>query len=384
MYVLSFLFSLHIALSAYINSTFLSQIFNEKYIGVLYAVGAITMLGVLSNSSSMLKHFGNRRLTLGFLLVNMMALLGLVTLHAPYMVAISFILFIVTNTLVFFCFDIFIEHFGEQSTIGKTRGAYLTVSNLAWSISPLFVGLLVTKEQNYTVVYLATFVLALITTTFFLLFIQKFKDPSYTKTPFLKTYRFLNANRHIRAVSIINFILQFFYVWMVIYMPIYLHEYIGFGWDKIGIMFSIMLLAFVLLQLPMGILVDTYHVHKRSLLYIGILIMSIATMTASFVTVPSIVVWSIILFMTRVGASITEAVSEIYFFYHVKKEESNLLSVFRDMSPVAYIIAPIIGSAFIMLFPIRYLFVTLGIFVLSALYYIVILKHTTHEHILPN
>lgn len=383
-YILSFLFSLHIALSAYINSTFLSQIFSEKYVGVIYAIAAILTLGLLSKSSSILKSFGNRRLTLVFLVANMVSLLGLITLHNIYAISVSFILFLITNTLVFFCFDIFIEHFGNSTSVGKTRGAYLTIYNIAWAISPLIVGLMVDKKQDYTIIYLATFILAIITTTLFLYFVRSFKDTSYSKTPFIETYKFLKINKNIRAITIINFVLQFFYVWMVIYMPIYLHEHIGFDWDQIGVMFTIMLLAFVLLQLPMGILVDTYHVHKRTLLTIGLIIMGISTIATSFITVPSIIIWSIVLFMTRVGASITEAVSEIYFFYHVKKEESNLLSIFRDMTPVAYIVAPIIGSIFISIFPFRFLFIILGTFVLASTYYIAILKHTAYEHTLSN
>ena len=37
--------------------------------------------------------------------------------------------------------------------------------------------------------------------------------------------------------------------------------------------------------------------------------------------------------------------SEIYFFKHVSEKDTDLLSVFRDMTPVAFLTAPLIGSA---------------------------------------
>src|SRR3989339_628624 len=109
MYVLSFFFSLHIALSAYVNSTFLSSIISEKYVGLLYTLSSIATLLLLSKSANILKYFGNRRLILILLLVNMLSLVGMITSTNPYIVASSFVVFVSTNTQILFCIDIFIE-----------------------------------------------------------------------------------------------------------------------------------------------------------------------------------------------------------------------------------------------------------------------------------
>jgi hypothetical protein len=87
--------------------------------------------------------------------------------------------------------------------------------------------------------------------------------------------------------------------------------------------------------------------------------------------------------MTRVGASIIETTSEIYFFSHIKEEEAYLLSVFRDMNPVAYIIAPLISTIIFIFLPFKFLFIILSIILLSGLYYIPHLKHN-HENTLSD
>jgi len=378
-YILSFLFTLHISLSAYINSTFLSGIINEKYVGILYTISSISTLILLSKSVNILRYFGNRRMTLILLLANMLSLVGMITSTSPYIVGISFVGFISTNIQILLCIDIFIKHFSNKNTIGKTRGLYLTIINLAWMLSPLLSAFIITKEGGYKTIYIIAFVVVAIMTIGLYFLIKTFKDKTYEKTPFLKTYRLLRKNKYIFNITIINFILQFFYALMVIYTPMYLYEHINMGWDKIGIIFTIMLLPFVILGLPVGILIDKYNVKKKNLLYIGFSIIIIFTFIISIIGTKSILVWAFVLFMTRVGASIIETTSEIYFFTHTKEEEAYLLSIFRDMNPVAYIIGPLISTAIIIILPIKYLFLILSIIMLIGFYFIYKLKNDTEK-----
>lgn len=383
MYVLSFLFTLHIALSAYINSTFLTRIISEKYVGILYTIASLATLLLLTKSVNLLKNFGNRKFILWSLMVNMISLAGMIVSKNPYVIGSAFIAMTATNTLVIFSIDIFIEHFGDPKTIGKTRGLYLTIINIAWMLCPLVTAFLMVKEGGYIAIYVLSFIATIIMAMGLFFSVRTFDDKKYKKTPFLETYNYLKTNHHMMAITMINFILQFFFALMVVYTPIYLYNHIGLNWDEIGVIFTIMLAPFVIFGLPVGILIDKYHIKKRTLLYIGILIMSISTLSISFITTKSIALWSLVLFMTRMGASITETTSEIYFFTHTGEEDTYLLSVFRDMTPVAYIIAPLIGTVILFFLPIKSIFAILGIIILSGFYYIPKLKHN-HEHGISN
>lgn len=383
MYILSFLFTLHISLSAYVNSTFLTKFISEKYVGVLYTLAALVTLILLSQSPNILKYFGNRKLILWLLLINLASLALLITTLSPNLIAISFISILTTNTLIALCLDIFIEHFGNPTTIGKTRGLYLTITNLAWMLSPLVTALLITKDGGYIAIYVVAFITVVIMTLGLFLSVKEFKDKKYKRTPFLATYRYLKTNRHMLSITVINFILQFFFAWMVVYTPIYLHQHIGLEWDKIGVIFTIMLAPFVIFGLPIGILIDKYHISKRKLLLLGFLIMGISTLYIPFIETKSVALWALVLFLTRTGASIIETTSEIYLFTHIKEEDAYLLGVFRDMVPVAYIIAPLISTMIFIFFPFKYLFIVLSIVVLSGIYYIPRLKHN-HEPILSD
>lgn len=373
-YSLAFLFNFHLALSSYINSTFLTNIIPEKYVGVLYTISSILTLALLSKSAKILKYFGNRKLTLIFLLFNIFSLIGLSFSVDPLIIGTSFVIFTTTNTLVMFCIDIFIEHWSDKNKTGETRGLYLTIVNLAIMISPLIASLIITKEGGYKSIYLIALLLVIIMTILFMSFIKKYKDKTYTRTAFVETFKYLKKSKHMFAISMVNFLLQFFYAWMVVYTPIYLYNHLGFTWDKIGIMFTVMLIPFVIIELPIGVIIDKYNFNKKIILSIGFIIMIISTGIITFLPAYNWIIWIIILFITRVGASIVEATNEIYFFTYIGDEDASLLSIFRDMYPVAYIIAPIIATLIFLILPFKYLFITLSIIMLSSFYFISKLK----------
>jgi len=385
-YILSFIFSLHIAVSAYVNSTFLTKFFNEDYIGILYTVASVLTLFIFSQSAKILKHIGNRRLILIFLIINMISLIGLITSSIPYIIGASFVLFSLTNTLVLFCIDIFIEHFSDRINTGKTRGAYLTIINTAYMLSPLIAAFMITKEGGYKAIYLLAFLMVALMTIGLVFSVKTFKDGTYKREPFFQTLKYLRINKHMFSIVFINLLLQFFFAWMVVYTPIYLINHLNFNWSQVGIIFTIMLAPFVFLGLPIGYIIDKYHVSKRKLLSIGFVIMILSTISISFMSSTSVIFWGIILFATRIGASIIETTGEIYFFSHITDEDAYLLGIYRDMYPVAYIIAPVIATLIFIILPFNYLFIILGIIMLSGFYFISKLKnnHINNEYTIPN
>ncbi len=383
MYVISFLFSLHIAISAYVNSTFLTSIISEKYVGLLYSTAAFIALFALSRSSSILKYFGNRKLILWLLLFNMFALMGMITSINPYIIGLSFIIFSVTNTLVFLSIDIFIERFANAKSMGKTRGLYLTIISLAWMLSPLITSYFITHDGGYKTIYIISFIATIIMTIGLVFSVRTFKDSVYKKTPFLKTFKFLKKNHHMLAITMINFLLQFFYAWMVVYIPIYLFKHLGFSWEQIGVMFTIMLSPFVIFDMPIGILVDKYHIKKSNIIFTGFIIIILSTSLIAITKSHDMVIWAFLLFLSRVGASFVETASDIYLFTHITEEDAYLLGIYRDMGPLAYIISPIIATIVFIYIPFNYLFLVLSFILLAGFYYIPKLRHN-HTYGLPN
>jgi hypothetical protein len=86
-----------------------------------------------------------------------------------------------------------------------------------------------------------------------------------------------------------------------------------------------------------------------------------------FLKSPDAFNWALVLFLSRVGASFTEIMTETYFFKHVDKSNTGLISIFRTTWPLGFILCPILASITFGLFPFGALFFVLAIVIYKAM-----------------
>lgn len=328
----------------------------------------------LNRISGFLSRFGNFSAIIFFLILEIISLLGLAFLKTAWLVVLIFIFNFAIFTLLKLNFDIFIEHFSSDNKTGGIRGAFLTIVNLGWVISPIMVGAILTNSDFWKV-YLISGLLLFPVMAIIFFNLKNVPDARYDHPPFWTTLKQVWGNKNIYKIFIANLFLSFFFAWMVIYMPIYLNQHIGMAWDKIGIIFTIMLLPFVLFELPVGKMADKWFGEKE-FLSLGFIITGLATVVIAFISSTSIVVWATVLFLTRTGASLIEITSESYFFKQINDTNVNIISFFRNTRPLAYIIAPLVATAFLQFFAYQYLFVVLGVIMLFGLRYSLTLHDT--------
>ncbi len=358
-YLAGFLFSIPIALTSYVNSSFLESFVNEDYVGLIYAISAIiTIIGLLEMPRLMAK-IGNRRASIFSSGLCFLSLLILAFTHTSILIVPAFILYFASINFLVANLDIFIEESSKIHEIGKLRGFYLAFINIAWVLSQMISGSIIAKS-SYFGIYLFSAGMMAVTASLFVIFLHDFKDPSYKKIPIIKTVKFFHKNKNVSKIYLINLILKFFFAWMVIYTPIYLHEYLMFGWEKIGVIFTIMLLPFFL-EFPLGKLSD--KIGEKKMLIVGFIISIIFTAIIPLLADGGWIIWAGILFGTRVGAAMIEVMSESYFFKEVSAEKADEISFFRNTYPLSYLIAPLLAIPILLFVPsFKYLF-----FVLSAI-----------------
>ncbi|MFC1802146.1 MFS transporter [Patescibacteria group bacterium] len=373
-YFTGFLIALQSALPAYINSTFLNLFIPEKFVGLLYTLGSILTIVILIYASELLTKFGNYKSTITTILIYLISFIFLVFSNSPQIIAIAFIVNFTMMMIIGFNIDIFLENFSDDSKTGKIRGFYLTSINIAWVISPMIAGYLLTNG-DYWKIYSISAILTLPILILIIPNFKKFADPDYKKIPILNTLKEVWENKNIYNVVCASLLLRFFYSWMVIYTPIYLHNTMGFEWSIIGTIFTIMLLPFILLEIPLGTLADKF-LGEKEMLTLGFIIISISTLSLSFLETKNFLIWAVILFCTRVGASMIEIMTESYFFKNIDAKDTDILSFFRMTRPLAYAIAPLIASAFLIFLDFKYIFLILGIITLYGLRYSLTIKDT--------
>ena len=364
LYLLAFIFSLHLALAAYVNSTFLSQYIGENLVGLIYVISSVFTLIIFASSSSLMKQLGNKKLIYIGIALNLISLITLGIVHVPSILVAALVLFLVTNNLVMFGFDTVFECFESPDSIGRARGMYLSITNLAWMLSPLFSGYII-QSTGYQSIYIIGASLALATAIG--LSVSNIQNSfSYKKVPLLKTFFRLENDEGIRDLVFISFILHLFYAIMVVYTPMYLIDHLGFDWSTLGIIFTVMLIPFVVLGLPVGRFIDK-GIKEKKLLKIGLTIAGISTLIIACTTSTNVALWAILLFATRIGASILETTTETFLFKKIKPEDTDVLSVFRDMSPLAYLIAPVVATGILYILPFKSIFVLLGCIMIGSI-----------------
>ena len=316
-YLAGFLFSVPIALTSYINSSFLEAYVGKNYVGIIYVIASVLTILSLSKMPKILTRLGNRLTILIFCSLILLSFILLALGHGTLIIISAFVLYFISISFIFASLDIFLEDFSKNSAVGVMRGFYLMVTNGAWVIAQIISGSIIDKS-SFLGIYLFSAGFMAFVLFIFTFFLRNFKDPEYKKIPVLKTIKSFIQNKNISNIYFINLILKFFFSWMVIYSPIYLHEYLGFEWDKIGIIFGIMLVPFVILDFPLGKLSD--KIGEKKMLLAGFAIIIPSVLLIPFIKEPSLWLWATVLFATRIGAATIEIMSESYFFKVVKEE----------------------------------------------------------------
>lgn len=376
-YILSVLFVFHSMVVSYSNSTYMERFATPEVIGTLYTIGsAIAVLAFLF-MTRVLRRLGNVRTVIWLAVIELMMLLFMGLAFTPAITIVAFVTFLVINPLIFLNIDVFSESLigdNEEST-GSKRGLALALMSLASACGPFALGMLAGKENLLDRPYfLAASVFGLFI-ALVLIHFRAFKDPEYHELKVLSALSYFWSARHMRYVMLMQFLLQVFFAWTVIYMPLYLATQIGLGWDVLGSVIGVGLLAFVVLEYPIGLLADKVYGEKE-MMAIGFLILAVSVSWIAFLDSTSFWPWALLMFITRTGASFVEVTCESYFFKHTKGSDANTISFFRLTRPLGFMFGSLLGSAALLFLPFNLIFVVLGLVMAAGLFFVIPIRDT--------
>lgn len=357
---ISFLFSLQAAGTLYVDTVFLSKTFSPSIISLIFGISAIITLVGINSIPMIVTRIGSHRVFMVLGLLSIISLWIMGYINHPILIAISFSLYFIINILTYLVYDIVLDHFSPDTKTGRLRGIYLTCVNAGYVLAPIGMGYILGRF-NFSALY--TIALCLIILVMTCVWLLPNITPVHTRMSFWKTAKLFFKEKGLRGIFWINFILQFFYAWMVLYAQQYFHTTLGLPWGVVGTLLSLSLIAFIVLQIPVGWVLDKFH-NERLFLFIGLIIMGISTLFFTRILVNQIALLATVFFITRIGASIIEVTSESYFFKEIDQDNTAAIGFFRNTYPLAYIIAPILATGIFWLHgDYHTIFMTLGIIV---------------------
>lgn len=358
----------HFFLLAYITSPYLGQFLSDESIGLVFSASAALMIVGFLAAPRILARFSMRNTAIVLSLVDLVSLLLLAASPTP-IVAIGLIaLQSAIAPLISYALDLFLENATDDSETGQVRGLFLTSANVVLIASPLIVGIILDAGDAYPYIFLAS---AAALAVFIVLLVTRkhsFIDGQIAQAgSLLMVLRCLIHEKEVRAVLAANLLLQAFYIWAGIYIPLYLHSTLGISWELLGPVFALMLLPFLLIELPMGFIEDRIR-GARLIMATGFTLMGSSLMMLSFVTTDTaLIAIALILVLTRVGAALIEITAETSFFRTVDGKDIESVGLFRMTRPLGILVGPLVGSFFLISMPLQSIFIPLGIICLFGI-----------------
>lgn len=346
LYLSIFFLALHHVFVYFANSSILKYFFNLSVSEVIAVYGVASLIGICVYLFLSTRNIRSTRPTIYlFTLVEMICLVamffGSITLH-PLVYIAAFCLHHLITPYILYNLDILFESYTHIEDRGKGRGIYLTMWNVPFIIVPLILSGL--NEPDLPIVYVISFLLLF---PFIFFVISYLQDPELdpliknkADIPLGQKLKIFWSDELDRKSFITQSILHLYYGITAVLLPIYLHSYFGFDWDKIGILLAITLIPFVLFQIPFGTMEDKSHNEKKIFAW-GVFIAIIFTIVSLFVkpyTPYNFLFLALFLFISRMGCSLMEIAMEGLFYKHVSERDAFALMMFRAGRLVPYIL----------------------------------------------
>lgn len=376
LYALNFFLAISIALTSFFNAPLLiSRGVPEWALGLVYAGASGLAMIALFFIPRLFNALGGFESFSILATLNAFSLIGLAIVPGPIATLFFFVSLTVTVIIVFLLLDMFLEgSTANEGETGGTRAFFITMANFAWVGAPFIAGQL-SANGDFSHLYLfaaALFIPILVITAKSL---HDIVDRHYDEPNVGKMIQTFTKNSDMRNVFLAQFLLRIFYSIMVVYGPIYLINHVGLSFSEMGTVLSIAMFAFLLFELPAGKISDKY-LGEKEIMVAGLIIISLSTMSIAFISISAIWIWALALFATRVGAALLEITSESYFFKHVDGNDADEVGAFRALSPLSYIVGPILGTVALLFVPMAHIFTLLGLIMLLGIPFALALKDT--------
>jgi MFS family permease len=359
--LMTLMLGLQLGLILYVISTFLATRVGEKNVSWIFLLGYIISFYILIKLHTLVRKFGNSQTFFIFGVMSWISLIGMGAFWFNHVSVIFAVLFLAGGSSLWATLDVLLERYSNDDTTGKTRGLYLTILNFGVLVAPFFSAWLVQAYENgyQLVFYLASFFTLIPLIILVIFFSKRDANVKLRKRNFSLTKTLL-VRKNVLRIYWVSFLLDLFYAVMVVYTPVYLLS-IGLSWLDIGKIFTVMLIPFVVLQYPLGILADKKTGEKFWLIF-SLMLMAIFTIAIGFVKIPDVGIWMTILLFTRIGAAIVEIMRDTYFYKKIGPKDVELMDFFRTSRSLSYMIGMPIFIGLLLVFPLHlnYVFILLG------------------------
>lgn len=361
----NFIAQYHFYIAVFVTSAFLAKFIGVEYVGYAFVASSVLVSLLLYAAPPIYRSFGTKNVMTVVGVAEVLALLALSLAQDAWLAVILVTIQSALAYMLFIGIDLLVEaSMVTEKATGGQRTSYLVFTNLAVLVASLTISVLISGDQ-----YAAAFITSAIVLILFLVYAYtlfpsvSFAERIETEGSVITRFR---ADPSLRRISLAHLLLQIFFSWMSIYIPILLFLYEGFTWGEIGIIMALAMLPYVLLEYPLGFIADKWFGEKEILLG-GFVIIAVSLVAMTFLHNASFWWWVGVMIFSRIGAAGVESMTEVHFFRHVTEKDTSIITTFRELRPLGSIIGPVVGSVALMALSLPAAFTVFGIIMLLGI-----------------
>lgn len=352
------------AILAYVMSTYFKKASGTENVGPFYFISYAILLLLLLNMHKMVRILGKINVFILSVFFNVIFIALLANVAPSYLGMFILMLYVISSGLEWVAMDAVLESYSTDGESGRIRGKHLTILNIGFLLGP-FISTRFLEWFDFQGIFIFLLFFNSILFVYALLKLRGSNEKFEKEICVRDVIKKVMKRKDLFHIYYISFVLEFFYALMVIYTPIYLLDR-GLDWNQIGLIFTVMLIPFVIVQYPAGIMADKKWGEKKMLMA-AISLMGIFTLLAYFIHSKSFLIWSAVLFGTRVGAALIEVLRDSYFYRLIDGQDVDLINFFRTSMPVAFILGSVLSFILLLFFPVKAIFILVAFVSFSAL-----------------
>lgn len=363
--LMSFLMGFSQSILVYIMSSYFKEASGTENVGFFYFISYLVVLILLLNFHKIIRKFGKFNVFSFVFIFKIFIIAGLAIMPASVFGSLFLMLYIILASIGWTTLDIILESCSTDKKSGRIRGLYLTIINAGFIFGP-FISSKLIENTGFHIIFAISLIFHIAE---YLIAHRSLSGANHEhqEKETIKQLLFRALKRiNIVRVYYISFVLDFFYAVMVVFSPLYLLS-IGMEWNQIGIVFTIMLIPFVAIQYPVGVLADKNYGEKNFLIA-SLFLMGLSVFSIYFIKTNSTLVWALVMFATRVGASVLEIMRDSYFYKRIDGNDIDLIDFFRTSRPVAYVLATLASTILLFCFSMQSVFLFLVLVIIIGLY----------------
>src|SRR3989344_5286164 len=232
-YIFVFFLALAEAFLFSVNSPYIASIISGELVGVVYSMASIVAIILLGVLPFFIRRAGPGEILVALLLTGALAAFIVAQGGGTWTLG-ALVIFLALPQVAPAVSDIFIESSSKSGERGKVIGSEFSFMNLAFVIAPVIGGFVITKFGFSTLYAIAgaTFILALLLS---LRFSSQITPARLHTGNIWKGLVLAWRKKDLRFVLLTQFLLQFFFSWMVIYTPLYLISKFALGYEALGV-----------------------------------------------------------------------------------------------------------------------------------------------------